>query len=132
MSYSLAWTMAAILAVKPPRPGDWSFGWAGVAAIAEFALAIIVCLWALKTYISVQRERNSNSPWHLFLDLCKAHKLSRRERNLLQRLAQQYRLDQPAMLFIEPSWFTVEKAGPGWNDQFDELHRLRQRLFAAY
>jgi len=69
MSLSMALTTAAILAAKPPKPGDWSFGWAGVISIGEFALAIIVCLWAVKTYYSAQRERSTNSPWQLFIDL---------------------------------------------------------------
>jgi hypothetical protein len=132
MSLSLALTTAAILAAKPPKPGDWSFGWAEVASIGAFALAIIVCLWAIQTYLSAQRERNTNSPWYLFIDLCKAHKLSRRERNVLQRLAQQYQLDQPAMLFVEPLWLSAEIAGSAWNQRLDELDRLRHRLFATY
>ncbi|HEY2411607.1 MAG TPA: hypothetical protein VGI40_05170 [Pirellulaceae bacterium] len=132
MTHFALLTAAAALAAKPPRPGDWSFGWAAVASIAAVALAIIVCLWTITKYFSAQRERNSNSPWQLFIDLCKAHKLSRRERRLLQRLAGQHPLDQPAMLFVEPSWFSADKIGPNCGCHFDELFRLRNRLFPAH
>jgi hypothetical protein len=131
MSQFALLTVAAALAVKPPRPGDWSFGWTGVASIAEVALAIIVCMWFFSTYFSAHRDRNRHSPWQLFADLCNAHKLSRHDRHLLRRLAGQHRLDQPAMLFIEPSWFSAEKLGPAWGHR-DELEKLRQRLFAAH
>jgi hypothetical protein len=131
MSYFALWTAAAAVAAKPPRPGDWSFGWSGIASIAAVSLAIIVCFWAISTYLSIQRQRNSNSPWQLFADLCKAHKLSRGERQMLQRLAGQHRLELPAMLFVEPSWYSVEKIGLSWGHR-DELDKLRQRLFAAH
>jgi hypothetical protein len=132
MSHFALLTVFAAAAAKPPRPGDWSFGWASIASIAAVSLAIIVCFWALSTYISAQRQRNSNSPWQLFADLCKAHKLSRRDRHMLQRLAGQHQLSQPAMLFVEPSWYSAERAGPSWADRLDELDELRQRLFAAH
>lgn len=131
MSHFLTLSTAVILA-KPPQPGDWSFGWAGVTSIAEFALAIIVCLWVMKMYFSAQRQRNTNSPRQLFLDLCKAHELSRHERSLLRRLAQQHQLDQPSLLFVEPSWFSAEKTLPAWGRRFDELDQLRQRIFASH
>jgi hypothetical protein len=124
--------VTAMLAAKPPQPGDWSFGWAGVASIAEMALAIVVCLWMIARYFSAHQERSSKSPWRLFFDLCSAHKLSRRERNLLKQLASLHRLEQPAMLFVEPSCYSVEKLGPKWVRREEELDGLRQRLFAAH
>lgn len=132
MSQFALFTAAAALTARPPRPGDWSFGWATIASIAAVSLAIIVCFWAISTYFSAQRQRNSNSPWQLFIDLCKAHKLSRRERHMLHRLAGQHRLDQPAMLFVEPSWYGAEKAGPTWDGRHNELDELRQKLFATH
>ena len=131
MTHSFEFIVTAALAAKPPRPGDWSFGWAGVASIAEVTLAIIVCLWAMTTYFSAQRERINHSPWRLFSDLCSAHKLSRRERQVLKRLASQHRLDQPAILFVEPSWFSAEKLGANWVRRGEEVDRLRQRLFVS-
>jgi hypothetical protein len=131
MSQFVLLTTAAALAAKPPKPGDWTFGWDGVASIAAASLAIVVCLWFTSTYYSAERDRNRHSPWQLFADLCKAHKLSRRERYLLQQLAGLYQLDQPAMLFIEPSWYSAEKVAATVG-QPAELDRLRQRLFAAH
>jgi hypothetical protein len=132
MSHFLALTSAAAVAAKTPKPGDWSFGWAGVASIAAAALAIVICLWILSSYLAAERERNKNSPWRLFADLCKAHKLSRRERSIVHRLAQQLQLEQPAILFVEPTWYCAEKVGPSWDQCGEDLDRLRQRLFASH
>jgi len=129
MNHFILLTTATSLAAKPPRPGDWSFGWAGVASIAAVSLAIIVFLWTVTTYFAAQRDRNRNSPWQLFADLCKAHKLSRCERKLLYRLAQQHQLDQPAMLFVEPSCYNAEKVGPNSGTHFDDL---RRKLFSTH
>lgn len=131
MTYSVQLILTATLAANRPRPGDWSFGWTTVATIAEVALAIIVCLWAMKTYFFLHRERQGNSPWRLFADLCLAQNLSRRERRILTRLAGHHELDQPAMLFVEPSWWDVPKLGPQWANQKDELNRLKNRLFSS-
>jgi hypothetical protein len=131
MNASTMLLVASALAAKGPKPGDWSFGWMSVAAIAEVALAIIVCLWVITVYFSTHRQRETNSPWRLFTDLCSAHKLSGRQRRMLKRLAREHRLEQPAMLFVEPTWYRVEKIGPGWRRHVEELDRLRQRLFAS-
>ena len=132
MSHFLALTAVAALAAKAPKPGDWSFGWASVASIATVALAIVVCLWIITTYLATERQRNKHSPWRLFTDLCKAHKLSRRERRMVHRLAQELQLDQPAILFVEPWWYSAEKVGPTWEHRVEELDRLKQRLFAIH
>jgi hypothetical protein len=124
--------VTAALVAKGPKPGDWSFGWVGVASIAEVSLAIIVCLWIITTYFSVHRQRESHSPWRLFVDLCSAHKLSLRQRRMLKQLARHHRLEQPAMLFVEPTWYSAEKVGQQWNRQFEDLDHLRQRLFASH
>ncbi len=120
------------LAAKGPKPGDWSFGWIGVASIAEVALAIIVCSWVIIAYLSAHKQREGDSPWRLFADLCSAHKLSRRQRRILKRLALEQQLEQPATLFIEPSCYSKEKLGPDWVCHADEFDRLRQRLFATH
>jgi hypothetical protein len=124
--------VTSVLAAKGPKPGDWSFGWMGVASIAEVALAVIICLWIVTTYFSTHRQRESNSPWRLFADLCSTHKLTGRQRRMLKRLAREHELDQPAMLFVEPTWYSAEKVGPGWRRQVEELDGLRQRLFATH
>jgi hypothetical protein len=115
---------------KAPRPGDWQFGWDKVAEVAAGALAIIFVAWLVMRIIAVRKRRNSNSPWRLFKELCAAHGLSNRERQLVTRMAQKSRLDQPAALFVEIAWWDAERLGPTWTRHLPELDRLRKRLFA--
>lgn len=123
-------TMTVTLAAAKPRPGDWSFGWSSVASIAEVSLAIIVCLWMITGYFTSRQERVNNSPWALFHELCSVHKLTRRERQLLKRIAQQHDLAQPAIVFVESAWWEAEKLGSTWARSMPELDGLRSRLFS--
>jgi len=124
----------AILSAKPtpppPKPGDWSFGWESVGVIAAVSLAMIALIYATITYFRWRRRLRSNSPWCLFNELCSAHQLTRRQRHVIKRLAHQYKLAQPAMLFVEPKWWEPEQLGPTWARHLPELRRLRLRLFS--
>ena len=130
--HALQMLTIAALAVKPPppKPGDWSFGWSSVGAIAAVSLVIIATIWLTITYLRVRRRQQRNSPWRLFGDLCSAHQLTRRQRHVLKRLAHQYNLDQPAMLFVEPKWWEPDQLGATWARHLPELRRIRLRLFS--
>jgi hypothetical protein len=116
---------------KQPKPGDWSFGWDRVAIIAAGAVVIVAIAWLVLRLVAKRERGAAHSPWCLFRELCKAHRLSSRERQLLIRLAKQERLEQPAMLFIEPAIWQPERLGAAWRRSMPELDRLRKRLFAA-
>src|SRR5262245_14680557 len=116
---------------KAPRPGDWSFGWVSVGILAGAAASIVLSAWLTIRLISARQKRISNSPWRLFKNLVTAHELNHRERNLLTRLAQHFRLEQPAALFIEPAWWEPERLGSSWSRRSAELEKLRRRLFAG-
>jgi hypothetical protein len=73
--------------------------------------------------------RSIDNPKTLFRDLCWAHDLTRREISLLRSLADHRKLATPAMLFVQPSHFDVEKLGPGWQPYAARLADLRDRLF---
>jgi len=113
-----------------PKPGDWQFGWGSVAIVAGVAVGISLVAWLIMRWFKARERRLSNSPWRLFYDLVAAHELNPRERNLVTRLAQQFRLEQPAMIFAEPAWWEPERLGPAWSRRLPELERLRRRLFA--
>jgi hypothetical protein len=113
-----------------PKPGDWRFGWVSVGIVAGVAVAIILVTSLIMRWFSARERRSSNSPWQLFKDLVAAHDLNHRERNVLTRLAQQFRLEQPATLFVEPAWWEPERLGPAWSRRLPELEKLRRRLFA--
>src|SRR5688500_7467423 len=75
--------------------------WVSVGAVTV-AIAVAV-LWAGTRLFSSREQRIVNSPPRLFRELCRAHRLSRRQVKLLQLLASLHGLDQPARLFLEPA-----------------------------
>jgi hypothetical protein len=113
-----------------PRPGDWRFGWVTVGLLAGVSLAVILIAWLIARWVSARERRISNSPWRLFKDLTIAHGLNHRERQLLMRLATQFKLEQPTALFVEPAWWEPERLGPAWVRRLPEVEKLRKRLFA--
>jgi hypothetical protein len=117
--------------VNGPRPGDWGFGWLSVGIIAAGALAIILAAWVVLRWLSFRESNLTHSPWRLYQDLCAAHGLSHRERQLLLRLARGFRLEQPAVLFVEPAWWDAERLGASFGSQLSALDKLRKKLFAV-
>jgi hypothetical protein len=129
---TLAWLpLLAQAAAKAPKPGDWQFGWDRVAMVALGALAVSLVAWFILRLLATRERRVTDSPWCLFKELCTAHGLNHRERQLLTRLAQQFRLEQPTALFIEPAWWDADRLGPAWARTVPELEKLRKRLFAV-
>jgi hypothetical protein len=127
----LCWTaILGQMGAAKPKPGDWQFGWERVGMVAAAATVIAVVIWLIFRLLALRERRVSNSPGVLFKDLATAHGLSHRERQLLRRLAQQYRLEQPAVLFIEAAWWEDERLGPAWAKRLPEIEKLRRRLFA--
>jgi hypothetical protein len=123
--------LAQSRASAAPKPGDWGFGWGSVAMVAAGAAGIVLIAWLIMRWLSLRERRIHNSPWQLFKDLSAAHGLSQRERQLLTRIAQQYRLDHPAALFVEAAWWEAERLGAPWQPRFAEIEKLRRRLFAV-
>ena len=106
-------------------------GWEAAGIIVGVATTLIPAAWLTMRFLKVRKRRISHCPWRLFKDLCAAHELTHRERQLLTQLAHQHRLQQPAMLFIEPVWWEADRLGNAWQRSLAELHSLRDRLFAA-
>lgn len=131
MSYLLGPLLLAELNPRAPKPGDWMFGWDRVAMVAAGAIAIITVAWIIMRLVARRERRVSHSPWCLFKELCMAHELSLRERQLMTRLAQHHRLEHPTALFVEPTWWEPQRLGPAWSKCLTELERLRKRLFAV-
>lgn len=100
--------------------------WVSVGAVAV-AVAVAV-LWAGTRLFSSREQRIVNSPPRLFRELCRAHRLSRRQVKLLQLLASLHGLDQPARLFLEPACFDAANA-PALSSRQREYHELRCTLF---
>jgi len=70
-----------------------------------------------------------NSHASLFRGLCRVHGLDRKTRGLLKQLAQHHRLSQPALLFVEPKWFSPKTLGTRFASQQKDLMELAKRLF---
>lgn len=92
---------------------------AGLAAIA---------VWARQ--VRSKGERQYNNPRALFRALCRAHGLDHGSRRLLDQLARQQRLADPARLFLEPERFEPAHLGATLKSQQARFATLRDRLFA--
>jgi hypothetical protein len=106
-------------------------GWQAIILIVGSAITIIGIFWLTMRLLRSRQKRNANCPWQLFKELCAAHALSHRDRQLLSQLAHEHRLEHPAMLFVEPVWWEADKLGRSWQRSVAELHTLRDRLFAT-
>jgi hypothetical protein len=130
MSYLRFGVLLAQAKANQPKPGDWSFGWLSVGLIAAVAVGIVLTIWLVKVWLGQRSRRSSHSPWQLFQDLCTAHHLTATEKHLARQLAKELRLEQPAVLFIEPSWWENERLPLGLTRHLSVLDKLRKRLFA--
>ncbi|MCA9248431.1 MAG: hypothetical protein KDA42_14995 [Planctomycetales bacterium] len=77
-----------------------------------------------------ERRKGYHHPGRLFEELIRAHKLNRRERALLRRLAAHERLDDPGRMFLEPERFDVSRIPDSLAKRRAEVFALRDRLFA--
>ena len=99
-------------------------------AVLAIAAAIAIGLLLLHQFARRREHGKSyNSPPELFRELCRAHRLDRRERRLLKRLAAAWGLASPAYLFIEPNYFDTTRLSAEWEQDAQRIARLRRRLF---
>jgi hypothetical protein len=78
-----------------------------------------------------QHARVYDSPSDLFRELCRIHRFSRGGRRLLRRLAADWGLTDPAILFVEPEFFNTKKLSPELQDERDRIEQIRHQLFGA-
>ena len=112
------------------RPGQASGNGVAVGLILLAAAGGLALVWLAIQALNRRRQRVRHSPWRLFRDLCAAHRLTRRQRQLLRRLAQAQQLAQPAVLFLDPRAWDIARLGSvdGWTRQ--ELEALQRQLLA--
>jgi hypothetical protein len=75
------------------------------------------------------RRRGSHSHAALFKQLCRIHHLDRASRALLRRIAAQYRIAQPARLFVDPRWLDSASRSATPPGSREHLSVLQNRLF---
>ena len=78
-----------------------------------------------------ERLKSYDSPPELFRELCRVHRLDWSSRRLLKRLAAEWEMTSPALLFIEPERFNAARLPADWQDRAERLGQLRQQLFGA-
>jgi len=106
-------------------------GWGGPAGLLAVAAVAAGLVWLISLWLKAREERNRNSPLRLLKELFAAHHFSRRERELLTRLAEHHHLLQPATLFVEPRlWEPDSLPALKGSAKASELTALRDRLFA--
>ena len=102
--------------------------WLAVAAFGGLALLLLVLA---KLFPAKEKARAINSPLRLFWSLCRAHRLRLSQRWLLWRIAREYELKDPALLFVEPELFDVDMLDAGLAGRAAAIKSLHERLFGG-
>jgi hypothetical protein len=80
----------------------------------------VTAVWCLvQRWVKYRRERTIDDPGLLFHDLCRAQRLSRKEKSQLVELAERRGLEDPSALFVREDYFDGE-----------DVATLREKLFA--
>jgi hypothetical protein len=98
-------------------------------------VGVVVAL-GLTWWLAIQlhqhwQRRLFQSPSGLFVELCHAHQLSWRQRQLLWRIAAAVRLEQPAQLFLRPELYWPPHVPPRLVGRQRELVKLHARIFGV-
>ena len=70
------------------------------------------------------------SPRGVFRGLCRAHGLDRRQRGLLKDMVAYYGLADPAVLFVDPRYYSAAQLPAAIREESTEITRLGELLFA--
>jgi len=109
------------------RALDWNFV---LPVLSGATIVFLFATWLTLRRLRLRERRSLNSPAKLLAELCAAHGLRHRQRQLLASLARYHKLAQPAVLFVEPALWSTERLGPAWSRRRGELDELCRRLFA--
>jgi hypothetical protein len=117
-----------LLAVGPPRRNtNFDTEWTILASLAVVvALGLLVSHWISRRR---QKEFWCDSSSQLFHDLCRAHRLDRANRRLMQKLASARGVESAAELFVEPDNFDATNLPKVLDSSANELRQLRHELF---
>jgi hypothetical protein len=123
---------AAVDLSRVSRSAQDSRSMADVAGVVLAILGVFAAFWLLMyLWNRYRREvaRAASDPRALFYELCRAHGLSRKERNLLWTAAIRYRLEHPALVFALPHY--VHQLADGNQPCSTAYARLAVRLFGS-
>jgi hypothetical protein len=98
--------------------------------VAGVIIGVCLTLFLVgRYYRRFERLKSYDSPPELFRELCRVHQLDWSRRRLLQRLATEWEITSPALLFVEPERFNVARLPMEWHEETDRLEKLRAKLF---
>ena len=98
--------------------------------VAGVIIGVCLTLFLVgRYYRRFERLKSYDSPPELFRELCRLHQLDWSSRRLLQRLAAEWEMTSPALLFVEPERFNVARLPMEWHEETDRLEKLRAKLF---
>lgn len=106
----------------------WGDLWALLGVMLVGAVFVLMLRWL---YRLQQARLNSNDPRHLFADLCRAHRLGRKQRRLLEELAESAALTQPALVFVRADLFEEGQLVVPSEKEAEAYRQLTTRLFAG-
>jgi hypothetical protein len=100
-------------------------------ALLIFCLFFVAVWGVARLFVRSEGEAAQNSSRALLAELCRAHRLTRRDTWFLGRLARHHRLPEPAVLFLDPRWLDPAQCGPAWRQHAARLRDLQRTLFAG-
>ena len=98
-------------------------------ALAAFGGLVVLLIVLAKLFPSNEKTRKINSPLRLFWALCRTHRLKLSQRWLLWRIARDYELKDPALLFVEPELLDVDMLDKGFAGRAAAINSLHEQLF---
>jgi hypothetical protein len=97
--------------------------------ITLVGLLVIACLACYLVRQIVRRR--VFEPRSLFHALCKVHGLSKRDRRILERLAECHGIREQANLFLQPERFEPERLPIELRGEQEQVAGLKSRLFSS-
>jgi hypothetical protein len=121
----------ALLAANPYGNVNYSVDTTSLAIWIGLAVVVVggLCGVGFFAHRAAQKYK-LNSHIGLFHGLCKAHGLSRRERNLLGQVCRAQNLKFQGQVFTESAWLNPKKTPPALKDKREQLAKLYKKLFA--
>jgi hypothetical protein len=111
-------------------PSSFDVSRVGVLA-AGLAVGVFIAWCYSRRFARPTDEVSPQNPQRLFVELCRAHKLSAAQRRLLEWLVAERQLIQPALVFLDPILLESAIAHADSPSVRRRLTELQSRLFAG-
>lgn len=133
MQFLPFWLLAA--SEKATKAGDKAaseeagFEWPGLVLVVVTAMVVTGVVWFVRRWCLARAQQMINSPAHLLQLLCARHGLARPDQRLLASLAREQRLENPAVLFVDPRLWEPSRMGTLGKRYAAQFDGLRERIF---